>query len=133
MELTMLDVYLFIALDSVIATFAIIFVVSLVYGIICVKEAMDNTWDEDDWVTPPAAIKAFTVCAVVALLGTFTPSTKQGIAIYLIPKIANNRDVQAIPVDSLKLLRAYISKNLEEVAPVLDALEELASSVPDSK
>jgi len=55
---------------------------------------------------------------LTALSGTaraITPDSKQLAAIYIIPKIANNEDVQAISKDGLMLLRRKIEAYLSDM------------------
>ena len=60
------------------------------------------------------------VCAMIALpslLGVvFVPTTKQAAAIWLLPKIANNQQIQDLAGDSIDLLRQQVKKQLEETA-----------------
>ena len=46
---------------------------------------------------------------------TLVPTTKEAAAIYLIPKLANNKDIQAIGKDSIKLLKGHLEKYLDEL------------------
>lgn len=54
------------------------------------------------------------ICVVTVLFflfaGIFIPSTKEVAAIYLIPKIANNEQVQKIPDNAAKLLNAKLEE-----------------------
>ena len=46
---------------------------------------------------------------------TLVPSTKEFAAIYLIPKIANNEQVQKVPDNLLKLLNAKLEDWINDV------------------
>lgn len=48
-----------------------------------------------------------------SVLATLTPTTKEGIAIYTVPTIVNNEQVQKLPVNILKLANSQISEWLE--------------------
>ena len=54
----------------------------------------------------------FSVLFLVSV--TFIPSTKEACAIYLIPKIANNEDVQKIPANVAKILNAQLEEWIDE-------------------
>jgi hypothetical protein len=61
-------------------------------------------------------ITKFSIPIVIALIviggfgWTFTPTTKEACAIYLIPKIANNEQVQKIPNNFAKLLNTKMEE-----------------------
>ena len=44
----------------------------------------------------------------------FIPSTKEACAIYLIPKVVNNEEVQKVPNNALKLLNAKLEEWIDE-------------------
>ena len=51
----------------------------------------------------------------ISLMGlTFIPSTKEACAIYLIPKVVNNEEVQKVPNNALKLLNAKLEEWIDE-------------------
>lgn len=54
---------------------------------------------------------------VFAGLSLFTPNTKEFAAIYLIPKIANNEQVQQISENAMKLLNMKFQAWIEEMEP----------------
>lgn len=51
---------------------------------------------------------------LLCLCGVFIPSTKEVVAIYLIPKIANNEQMQKIPDNAAKLLNAKMEEWINE-------------------
>jgi len=61
-------------------------------------------------------VKIAVIATVFAsLVGTLLPSSKEFAAIYLIPKIANNEQVQKIPDNALKLLNGNMEQWLSEM------------------
>ena len=48
----------------------------------------------------------------------FTPTTKEAVAMYLLPKIVNNEQVQKLPDTTLKLFNAKLEKWLNETAEI---------------
>lgn len=58
---------------------------------------------------------ALILCCCTLPLGIFLPSSKEFAAIYLIPKIVNNEQVQQIPSKGLDLLNAKLDQWLDDV------------------
>lgn len=58
-------------------------------------------------------------CTIATLTATLLPSTKEMAAIYVVPRIVNNEQVQAIGENGLKILEAYTKELLEDIAPVV--------------
>jgi uncharacterized membrane protein len=50
----------------------------------------------------------------LSLLVTFIPTTKEAAAIYLIPKIANNEQVQKLPDNAMKFLNGKLEEWVSE-------------------
>ena len=71
-------------------------------------------------------VAARCVCPLVFLLFliTFIPSTKEACAIYLIPKIVNNEQVQKVPENALKLLNAKFEEWIDEQIGDTDATQD---------
>jgi len=61
---------------------------------------------------------AVPIAIAVAFLAALIPTTNQAVAIYMIPKIANNEQVQKIPDNAAKFLNtkleAWINETLKE-------------------
>ena len=51
---------------------------------------------------------------IFSILATFIPSTKEAAAIYMLPKIANNEDVQEIPANVAKILNQKLREWLDD-------------------
>lgn len=60
--------------------------------------------------------RAGNLALIFLLIFYFTPTTKQMVAIYLLPKIIANKDIQQLPPKLSKLALEYVNKelNLEE-------------------
>lgn len=58
--------------------------------------------------------KSWWIPVIFSALFAVTPSTKQAIAIYVVPKVVNNQDIQAIGEDSLKLVKQWLEDQLED-------------------
>lgn len=65
------------------------------------------------WVKIIAAVYAV-LFVLSGIASVFLPSTKHAIAIYAVPKVLNNEDVQAIPVETLQVIREYLQASLGE-------------------
>ena len=107
------EVYWITRLDSVHGFFIGLFAVSFVMMGMCGSFIMmEQLWnDEDIW---PSIKKKYTIGIIIPLvaifLATLTPSTKEACVIYLIPKIANNEQVQKIPNNFAKLLNTKMEE-----------------------
>ena len=70
-------------------------------------------WDENDKISP-VATKALVLAAILFSIfvsgAVLTPSTKEMAAIILVPKIANNQHVQAIPDKAATILEGELDK-----------------------
>lgn len=89
--------------------------------IICGVIAASNDPDLGAHGTKAATVVSIYFCIfsfISALGACFVPTTKEMAAIYIIPKIANNKDVGEIPANTAKLLNTklteWISDNLAE-------------------
>ena len=91
-------------------------------SIIFILTTLEQTFDE--WK------KCFAIALVVFLIGSvgaiFTPSSKSAAAIYLIPKIANNEQVQQVPENALRLLNTKLQEWLQDSIIRGDAIAEKA-------
>ena len=67
---------------------------------------------------------SFALGLVFIVVWAFIPSTKEACAIYLIPKIANNEQVQKIPENALRLLNAKLEEWIDEQIGDTDAQQD---------
>lgn len=83
-------------------------------------------WKEDLDRTMGRRIRRAVIVAVVAVAGAvFVPSTKEAIAIKVVPMVANSEDVQGLGADVVKVAREW----LEEARPK----KQDAALVPDKR
>ena len=61
---------------------------------------------------------------IFALLAVATPTTKQGAVIWLLPKVVNNEQVQAVPEKALRLLNNQLDEWLEDNLKIEDKQEK---------
>jgi len=114
--ITMWDVYWITRLDGFNTLFVVIVIaigMALMFGSIpvCVEEL----WKEDNWKFIKRLYKIGICLFVASLLGlAFTPSTKEAVAIYIIPKIANNEQVQKLPDNAFKFLNKKFEQWVED-------------------
>lgn len=58
------------------------------------------------------------LCIITGIIGSvFLPTTKEAAAIYLLPKIVNNQQVQELPDNALKFLNAKLEEWIDENKP----------------
>ena len=75
----------------------------------CYKDESPCTTCDQIYVQFKKICKSATIVAIVFFsFATLTPSTKQAIAIYAIPKIVNNEHVQAIPKRLMNIATDYL-------------------------
>lgn len=72
-------------------------------------------YDLEEWKPGKVWARRFLLIAIIPALGlVFVPSTKEAAAIYLIPKIANNEQVQKVPEQALRLLNAKLEEWIDD-------------------
>lgn len=114
--ITGFDIYLLTRLDAVNILFGIIATVSglglVVTLIICIFGKIED--DDRTAETGGKLARIFIPLSILsALCLTLIPSTKEAAAIYLIPKVVNNAQVQQVPENALKLLNAKMQEWLK--------------------
>jgi len=107
-------VYLVLILSSV----KVFFIVIAFSGIVVFLCFWFHQWLDDngyEWVCkkPVQRCLAFFVC--LFFIACLIPSTKQACLIYVIPKIANNEQVQKIPDKLLELGNKYLDEQLKDL------------------
>lgn len=97
-------VYWITRLDGInavaVVLFSLLLLISLVSIAVCLAED-DSPARRVAFVVVPLTL----LCAAVAV---FVPTTKEACAIYMIPKIANNEDVQGVAAEVRDLARDWI-------------------------
>lgn len=108
MQVTAWDIYWITRLDSIKAALVVAFILAAVLVLLLTVSSDGECWTIRHlrrWMI--AGLLAFTVAV------TFTPTTKEMVAIKVIPAIAANEDVQALPAEFVKLAREW----MEELKP----------------
>lgn len=112
--ITMMDVYWITRLDSLIGLcifliimFAVMIIALGVFSIV-----------EDKWDKVKKSFYIFSSLLVfIIVICTFLPSTKEAVAIYMIPKIANNEQLQKLPDNALRLLNTKFEEWINSIDP----------------
>ena len=121
--ITSWDIYWITRLDSLSVFFSIAGFGTLTIFICFVSwivpMILNDPWDRDEkekyWKPyKKSMVWGITVGTICAFIGVFIPTTKEFAAIYLIPKIANNEQMQKIPDNAAKLLNAKLEQWIDE-------------------
>ena len=120
--ITPTDVYWITRLDAINIGLAVLLFFCCALGLILLFNYFNNTLigeDEERFhkfcikIYKPLGIFMIIISTVLLLL----PSTQEGVAIYLIPKMANNKQMRDLPINAAKFLneefKSYI-KDLEK-------------------
>lgn len=119
MNITAFDVYLVMQLDQLSCVATILFtILTIVCVFLVIFGVMDISvaWGQEDkdYKSGKAKLslswKIGTVAAVFLLFGAFVPSTKTAASMFLLPAIANNKEVQQLPEDLLKMVRGLVKE-----------------------
>jgi hypothetical protein len=109
--ITSWDIYWITRLDAINTTFcvtwAIILIVALFSPLIYITLDDMSGNKKVFWKGVKISVVVF---LVAIMMQVFTPSTKEFAAIYLIPKIANNEQVQRVPDNFVKLLNSKMEE-----------------------
>lgn len=117
--ITAWDIYWITRLDGLnvfLCVCVICYLIAFVGGAIftCAREI----WSEDFW---PQAKKIWRWGAisflVLVLISVFIPTTKEVVAIYMIPKITNNEQVQKLPDNAMKALNGKFEEWIADMTP----------------
>ena len=116
MEITTFQTYLIVILDNVRTTLHVLAVLSGLFTLICMGFFAGNAIDEVDTNTVLKWFKrglAFFLLSI--FLSTVLPSTNKMIAITVIPKIVNNKDIQDISNETIKAIGLLINEEIDNV------------------
>ena len=95
--------------------FAFVCIIGAVFWFMA--EATPNDDDSEIYIraaqTPLCLAWAIWILAILSLV--FLPTTRQMAAIIVVPKIINNKDVQKIPENILKLANGWIDEKTKEL------------------
>jgi hypothetical protein len=119
------DIYWITRLDSIGYLLGIggltLALLGLVIAGITLGMASDACSDEEEWKPFKRFIKrslGFAVFGAISMIfNTFIPTTKEAAAIYLIPRITANEDVQQIPANAAKLLNGKLQEWIDDLEP----------------
>ena len=108
----------------------IIFAVSLIMyaiykiGSVCGYESDREKNGETANIVRKWAVVYTIQTLILSLLWVATPTTKEAAAIYLIPKIVNNEEVQKVPTNALKVLNSKFEEWLKDMVPQEETTNE---------
>lgn len=104
--ISMWDIYWLTRLDGIRDIFGItlIVIISIGIGVLCGAPFLIDSWDKVKKSFKRWAIIGGTISFICMLALIFIPTTKEFAAIWLIPKIANNEQIQKIPNNAVLLL-----------------------------
>jgi len=119
--ITSWDIYWITRLDSASFVLAAVFIISIIAIVVlliaraCLAEPY-YAWEKKfnaEWLTPLKITLAMAMLS--GFISLFIPTTKEFAAIYLIPKIANNEQVQKIPDNATRLLNAKLEQWIDDI------------------
>jgi len=112
--MTGFDVYLITRCGAIQALFIVVAIVSGVLGIIALAI---EVLDEDNELPPLKKWIAASciICGISSVGAVLMPDTKEAAAIYLLPKIANNEQVGAIPSKTLSVLEGKLDEWIKDM------------------
>jgi len=106
-----------------------------IYADICSKRFYHCGCQEDnlkkfiDWLSnKPKKISIFIFVSVWLIFGfkSLMPTTRQMAIIYVVPKVANNKDIQKVPANVLTFINKYLE---ESIGDELDKIKDKAKEV----
>ncbi len=109
MGITPFEIYLVMQLDSLCVLFLTLCMITGGVSAGSFIDLLINFATEERRTFLKKALKVSTLLwAVFLLLSVFTPSSKTVAAMYVVPKIVNNENVQKLPDEMLQLFRESI-------------------------
>lgn len=121
--ITSWDIYWITRMDSLNDFFSIFGIGSLVFflallswsGPLAIDGVYDSNKREEYWrLYRKSMIWGVSFGVIFTFLSLFIPTTKEVAAIYIIPKVANNEQVQKLPDNAMKLLNAKFDQWVDE-------------------
>lgn len=110
-------VYWITRLDSMSVLFTVIFLTLLIVGGVVLLVGTIET--DGQWIKVPGlrkfAIIGVSIFLFAGLGSMLLPSTKEAIAIYALPKIVNNEQVQQIPENAVNLINEQMKAWLDDL------------------
>jgi predicted ferric reductase len=108
----MWDIYWITRLDNICA-FLTIVLMMFITAICIMKFILEINFDK---IKMKYKIGAYVLITIIGFLLIFIPNTKEAVAIYLIPKIINNEQIQKLPDNTTKLLNAKLEQWINDIS-----------------
>lgn len=109
MEITPFEIYLVMQMDSFCVLFSVLFLFMGGLALASVFVVCEyDTENKRRTLFKKVLMVTATLSVVSLLLAVFIPSSKTVAAMYVVPKIVNNENVQKIPDEMLQLFRESI-------------------------
>jgi len=118
--ITAWDVYWITRLDGIGLGLPLVFITAIFVVIAWIIAMSAGSMWEDNEEKRPKYLRflyaAIGVGALALTVGLFVPTTKEAVAIYMIPKIANNEQVQKLPDNAMKFLNGKFEEWIDDMA-----------------
>lgn len=114
--ITSWDIYWITRLDSI-NMFLILFGLFLPFTILFWMWTGDEK-ENDELYYRKSIFSTIAISIIFLSSACFLPSTKEAAAIYLIPKIVNNQQVQKIPDNAIKLLNVKLEQWIDDTMKI---------------
>ncbi len=89
------------------------------------KENNGYTLGEKHIILVARKMNVIPIMLIISIvLSVLTPTMKEAVAIYLIPKMINNEAVQEIPRDTVKLLQLKLDEWINDLSPGKDVSKD---------
>jgi len=116
--ITSWDIYWITRLDSIVFVCAAIAIIGVAVACFVWMMGMDD-WDGEAGKIVKKIYKIIIVSVSTALtIGSFVPSTKDAVAIYMIPKIVNNEQIQKLPDNAIKFLNQKMEQWINDMTEI---------------
>ena len=122
--MSVLTIYLFVMMDKIGIGLIIltgVMILGYLMSAVCM-DTKDNSERRKSKRWRNIFATAFFIAGFAAIA---TPDTKQFAAIYLIPKVVNNENVQAMSGDAMKMLRAKFDEYLDSIDPIKEVVNAI--------
>jgi len=116
--ITMGAVYWITRLDSIcnlVSVGALLLLIALI-GVVMTYPIWSDEVEEENKIKLWKSVKvSFIIFCFLAAITAFLPTTKEAVAIYMIPKIANNEQVQKLPDNAMKFLNGKFEEWIKDM------------------
>jgi hypothetical protein len=111
--ITLWDIYWITRLDGACLFLTFGAVISPIAALMCML--FGELEEGSVWHFRKSIITLISLVVVFSLLRVFLPSTKEAVAIYMVPKIVNNEQVQKLPDNAMKFLNTKLESWISEM------------------